>query len=114
MKCRICSVDEVIRTEQHKVVKFYCRNGHSWSEKYIDEGGFHQRPEAYNKDFKNILFPKEKIIYEKLLSEIGKNITFFKTASPEEVTNYLVDNCNLDKKNLLLLFKKVDEFNKGI
>lgn len=112
MTCEICCVDTVLKAEQAKYVKFFCSEGHSWTEKYTDEGGIHQRPKVYS-DVNEILFPKDKMIYKRLLSEISRNIGFFRTATPEQVVNYLVDKCNVNKKTLLILLRKIDEFNKG-
>lgn len=112
MKCKVCKESNILLGHYKKRVAFYCPKGHSWTEDYIDNNGTHQRPSAYLDDINEILFPNEKSMYERLLYEISSDTNFFKSASLKEIVAYLVDICAFDKQALLLLFRKIDEFNK--
>lgn len=107
MKCKTCNTKEVVKINKEDNVKFQCVEGHIWYEDYVDNGGPHQRPASYEIKLDDVLFPKEKKLYQKVLNEIARNEGFFIGSSPEEITDYLINNCNFDKMDIYRLFKKI-------
>lgn len=112
MKCRMCGKTEVIKICKPEHVKFKCSNKHTWTEDYVDKGGVHHRPESYEINIEDILFPGEKVLYRKVLKEMEKNQGFYLHSTPEEIASHLIDNCKFDKEGIYILFKKISTFNK--
>ncbi|MGF7185434.1 hypothetical protein GGQ84_001523 [Desulfitispora alkaliphila] len=114
MKCNTCNETEVIKIYKPEQVEFYCKQGHKWPEKYIDQGGPHQRPENYNIKIEDFLFLKEKAIYEALLKEIDKDREYYYTADPVEKTKSLMKNINADEKEVYNVLKKIEQFKREV
>jgi len=110
--CQVCNTGEVIKLCKPEYVLFVCKNGHKWTEDYADKGRNHERPLSYEITLEDILFPGEKVLFDKIMSEIGKNIDYYKTSTAEEITNYLIKECNFDKEDIYRLFRKITNFNK--
>ncbi|AOY77457.1 hypothetical protein [Clostridium formicaceticum] len=114
MKCKECNSTEVIKINKPEHVRFQCKQGHTWVEEYVDKGGSHRRPKSYKIKVEDILFPSEKILYEKVLSEIAKNQNFFISSNPEKVINYLTEKCKFNQEEIYRLFKKITKFNNKV
>ncbi len=110
MKCRDCSETEVIKVNKPENVKFICKNGHVWFEEYVDNGGLHKRPDSYEIKLEHVLFPGEKLLYNRVLDEIRNNGSFFSASSTEEITEYLIDTCKFNKEEIYRLFKKITKY----
>lgn len=63
---------------------------------------------SYHKKLYNILTPEEKVLYAKILEDIGKNQEFYTTNSPEEILDYLINKFGFQKEKIYKLFKKID------
>jgi len=111
MKCKECNETEVIKINKATYVEFRCKKGHKWIENYKDKGGIHGRPRSYKLEIENILFPSEKILYERVLQEIGENEGFFTSSSAEDIMEYLANDCNLNRQDVYRLFRKITKFN---
>ncbi|MDK2811200.1 MAG: hypothetical protein PWR27_1909 [Petroclostridium sp.] len=93
-------------------VRFECKNGHKWFENYIDNGGTHKRPKSYEVKLEDVLFPSEKVIYEKMLKELEANKEFYATADPLEKTKSLIKKCNINEREMYSIMKKITSYNK--
>lgn len=111
MICKVCDHKDVIKINKPDHVIFQCKEGHKWFENYIDNGGPHQRPKTYEVKVEDILFPSEKLLYDKVLEEIGNNIDFYTHFSAEEITSRLIDICKFNKEDVYKLFMKITKFN---
>ncbi len=107
MKCKECNQDDVIMVYKTNNVAFKCKDGHKWTEDYVENGGPHKRPDSYEIKLEDVLFQNEKKLYYDVLAEIQKNQDFFTDSSPKEVTSYLIKDCKFNKDELYKLFKKV-------
>ncbi|SDK07261.1 hypothetical protein [Natronincola ferrireducens] len=114
MKCKQCNETEVIKINKLEHVKYQCQQGHMWTEEYVDNGGIHTRPKSYNLRIEDILFPKEKKLYQKVADEIEKNEDFFAAANAKEIMNYMVKKCGFSKEEIYKLFKKITQFNNKV
>lgn len=114
MRCKECNETEILKIYKKDHVNFLCKQGHTWFEDYIDNGGHHKRPRSYNIKLEDTLFPSEKEMYQKVLKEIGKNEKFFTSSSPEEIMNYLTKNCKFNKEDIYRLLKKITKYDKGL
>lgn len=112
MKCSVCEENEVIKIYRPDKVKFECENGHRWFEKYKDNGGTHRRPYSYEVQLEDILFPREKEIYKRLLEDIEKNNIFYNSAGPIKKAESFMKNCSITKEEMLRLFRKINDFQK--
>ncbi len=110
MRCKTCNGSEIIKLYERDFIQFKCKNGHIWTEKYIDQGGIHERPNSYKIELEDTLYPSEKHIYKIILKEIDRNPEFYKNAEPMEKTKALVKNCKINEQELYQVLKKITEF----
>jgi hypothetical protein len=110
MRCKDCGAIEVIKVNKPENVKFVCIKGHVWYEEYIDKGGKHTRPGTYEIKLEDVLFPSEKVLYNKVLDEIKKNQNFFTSSSTEDITDYLINKCKFNKEAIYKLFRKINKY----
>lgn len=113
MRCKYCGELETIKINKPDKVKFQCKNGHTWHEDYVDNGGIHARPVSYELSLEDILFPSEKILYRNILNEIEKNKEFYNSSNPVEITETLIKNTEADEKLIYSLMKKIVDFEKN-
>lgn len=113
MKCKFCNTTEIIKINKPENVKFQCEENHIWFENYKDQAGTHERPETYELNLEDVLFPKEKKLYKKVLNDINKNQNFYTNSSPEEITSHLINDCNFNEEEIYKLFKKISKFSKS-
>lgn len=111
MTCKKCGQTEIIKTYKPNNVEFLCKNDHIWHEDYIENGGVHQRPQSYEVELEDILFPSEKDLYNSVLKEIQKDMEFYTNSNPETITSRLINECKFDKDDIYKLFKKITAFN---
>ncbi len=110
VKCSICDEKEIIKIYRQDNVKFQCEKGHKWFENYKDNGGQHRRPYSYEIQLEDILFPREREIYRKLLDDIEKNNYLYNTIEPMSKAQMLMKNCGITKEDMLNIFRKIRDF----
>jgi len=106
----MCNETEIIKIYEFERVKFQCIRGHVWSENYVDQGGSHKRPEDYQVQFEDTLFPYEKKIYDAVLKEIDRDPGYYKSAEPVEKTKSLIKNCGVSERDLYNFLKKITNY----
>lgn len=108
--CKICNQSDVICIKKEAYVKFVCKDGHSWTESYTDQGGIHQRPTSYDIGLQDVLFVDEKKLFKKVLREIEKKPEFFQQASAQAMADYLSQQCQCSLVLLHRLFRKIEKY----
>lgn len=70
--------------------------------------GLNIGPTLNSKKLYRMLNPEERLLYEEILEDIGKNQDFYTTSSPEEITDHLINKCDFPSEKIYNLFKKIN------
>ncbi len=62
--------------------------------------------------YKGIFQGEEYKNYKKVLKEIEHNKQYYLSAKPQDVANSLIKNCQISKKELYVILKKINLTNK--
>lgn len=110
MECPVCAKTDIIKIFEEEHVKFICKCGHTWSEKYSDQGGKHSRPASYKIQLEDLFFQEEEKIYNKIIKELEQNKSFYLNAEPQEQAKALLNNCQIDKIKFFEIIKRINDF----
>lgn len=59
-------------------------------------------------DYEELLQVDEFKVYKKILKEIEENKQFYLSITAQEMADTLIENCQIDKKDLYTIIKKIN------
>ncbi|HZK25864.1 MAG TPA: hypothetical protein VFC74_10850 [Oscillospiraceae bacterium] len=102
----------LIPTQHHVYIE--CRSGHAWQEKYLDQGGTITRPHTAVECIEDLFTPEEKILYERITTELEEHTDYYKNADTLEKVMHLCQKCQASEQEIYTIFKIITLYQRAM